>query len=453
MIDWDAEGERCVTLLADLLRVVTVNRGTDEQGDGNERVAAELLAEFLRKAGVEPRLFEKVKGRTSLVARIKGTGAKPPILLNGHLDVVEADASRWRHPPFGGEIHDGYLWGRGAIDMKNMVAMSACVMALLARGDQKKLDRDIIFAAVADEEAGCTKGSMFLADEHPDEVRAEYTLGEVGAFSLHFFGRTLYPIQVAEKGLCWVRATFEGTPGHGSLPNPDSAVVQMGRAIAALGKNRLPPHATAATTAFFRSIADQLPLPEKGALSLLAVPQLAGIIVDRLIRDADHKKTFNALISNTASPTIARAGTKSNVIPGHASLDIDGRTLPGQTAESFLAELRDVIGKDAKLEVLRSLPATETTAETPLFAHLARTVRDLEPGAIPIPFVIPGFTDAKAYSRLGSKCYGFSPIRLNPAHKDVVFSRMFHGNDERIPVDGLKWGLRVLYDAVTGFRG
>ena len=167
-----------------------------------------------------------------MVARLKGNGSKPPILLNAHLDVVEADASKWTHPPFAGEIHDGYVWGRGAIDMKNMAAMSARVMCLLAeRVGPGKLDRDVIFAGVADEEAGCAKGSLFLVDEHPDEVRAEYTLGEIGAFSQHVFGRSFYPIQTAEKGVCWVRATFEGEPGHGSMPNPDSAVVKLGAAL------------------------------------------------------------------------------------------------------------------------------------------------------------------------------------------------------------------------------
>lgn len=384
---------------------------------------------------------------------MKGTGKKPPLLLNAHLDVVEADAARWRHAPFGGEIHDGYLWGRGAIDMKHMAAMSACVMALLGRGAVGKLDRDVIFAAVADEEAGCAQGSLHLVEEHPDEVRAEYTLGEIGAFSLHFFGRTLYPIQVAEKGVCWVRASFEGNPGHGSLPDPDSAIVRMGEAIAALGKKRLPPHASPAVSRFFRSLAEQLPLPQRSALSLLTVPQLAGILVDHLIRDADQRKTFGALVSNTATPTVARAGSKVNVIPGRASFDIDGRTLPGQSESAFLEELRAALGDGAELEVLRSLPPVETRHDTPLYEHLAATVRRHAPGAVPIPFVIPGFTDAKAYAKLGSKCYGFAPVRFDPSHRDVVFSRMYHGHDERIPVDGLKWGLRVLFDAVTSFSG
>ena len=450
-IDWKVEGQRAVTLLQELLRIPTVNRGTDEEGDGNERPAAELLAEVFRKAKLEPKLVGPSKSRTSVLTRLKGNGSKPPILLNAHLDVVEADASKWTHPPFAGEIHDGYLWGRGAIDMKNMAAMSARVLCLLAeRVGPGKLDRDVIFAGVADEEAGCTKGSLFLVDEHPEEVRAEYTLGEIGAFSLHLFGRSFYPIQTAEKGVCWVRATFEGEPGHGAMPNPDSAVIQLGEALGKLGKTRLPQHPTEAVRKFIGALARELPAPQRQVMKRLTTPQVAGLILDYLVRDPGQRRTFGAILSNTATPTVVRAGSKVNVIPGTASVDIDGRTLPGQTDATFLAELRDLLGPGAKLDVLRSLPPIETSEATPLFDHLSRTLRKHDPLALPIPFVIPGFTDAKAYARLGSKCYGFSPTRFDPTH-EISFSRMYHGHDERIPVDGLAWGTQVLFDAVEGF--
>ena len=208
-IEWTGAGDRCVTLLQELIRIPTVNRGTD--GGCNERPAAELLAEYLREGKLDPVLLEPEKNRTSVVARLRGNGKKSPILLNAHLDVVEADASKWRHDPFAGEIHDGYVWGRGAVDMKHMAAMSAVVMRLLAEHvGPGKLDRDVVFAGVADEEAGCAKGSLFLVDQHPEKVRAEYTLGEIGAFSQNIFGRTFYPIQTAEKGVCWVRAIVRG---------------------------------------------------------------------------------------------------------------------------------------------------------------------------------------------------------------------------------------------------
>jgi acetylornithine deacetylase/succinyl-diaminopimelate desuccinylase-like protein len=447
-IDWASEGDRCVTLLRDLIRIPTVNRGDE---GCNERPAAELLADFLAEAKLDPVLLEPEKNRTSVVARLRGTGEKPPILLNAHLDVVEADAAKWRRDPFAGDVHEGYVWGRGAIDMKHMAAMSACVLRLLAEQvGPGKLARDVIFAGVADEEAACAKGSLFLVDEHPEKIRAEYTLGEIGAFSQNVFGRTFYPIQVAEKGVCWVRATFEGEPGHGSMPKEDNAVLKLGRAIARLGKTRLPQHPTEAVSKFIEAMASELPAPQKHALKRLRTPQVAALILDYLVRDESQRRTFGALLSNTATPTIVRGGSKVNVIPGRASVDIDGRTLPGQTDSGFLAELREVLGREAKLEVLRSLPPVETTERTPLFSHLASVLLRHDPLALPIPFVIPGFTDAKAYAKLGSKCYGFSPVRFDPTH-EISFSAMYHGHDERVPVDGLKWGLHVLYDAVHDF--
>ncbi|MBN9167683.1 MAG: hypothetical protein BGO98_36040 [Myxococcales bacterium 68-20] len=454
-IDWKNEGAACVELLRDLIRIPTVNKGTGEAGDANERVAAERLAEHLRAAGVEPKIVEKKKGRGNLIARIKGDGTKPPLLLNAHLDVVEADASAWRHDPFGAEIHDGYIWGRGAIDMKHMAAMSACVMALIARHVKEggRLERDVIFAAVADEEAGCGLGSMYLVDEHADDVRAEYMLGEIGAFSLHLFGRTFYPIQVAEKGVCWVRATYQGSPGHGSMPDPESAVLKLAGAIERLGKKRFPMHPTRVVREFLEGLARELPTPQRQVLRRLTTPQVAALILDYLIRDPGQQRSFGAMLSNTASPTVVRAGSKVNVIPGRASVDIDGRTLPGQSEISFLAELRNALGEEpASLEVLRSLPPVEAPSTTPLFELLASTLKQHDPTGVPLPYLIPGFTDAKAYTRLGTHCYGFTPLRFDPTH-EISFTAMYHGHDERVPVDGLKWGLRILYDAVSRFAG
>jgi acetylornithine deacetylase/succinyl-diaminopimelate desuccinylase-like protein len=366
---------------------------------------------------------------------------------------VEADAGAWRHDPFGAEIHDGYIWGRGAIDMKNMAAMSACVMALLARYVKEggALERDVIFAAVADEEAGCTLGSMYLVDEHADDIRAEYMLGEIGAFSLHLFGRTFYPIQVAEKGVCWVRASYQGTPGHGSMPDPESAVLKLARAIERLGKTRLPMHPTAVVRGFLEGIARELPSPQRQVLKRLTTPQVATLILDYLVRDPVQRRSFGAMLSNTASPTILRAGSKVNVIPGRAQVDIDGRTLPGQTEAAFLDELRAALGDDeATIEVLRSLPPIEASAKTPLFDHLAATLKRHDPTGVPLPYLIPGFTDAKAYARLKTTCYGFSPVRFDRGD-EISFSAMYHGHDERIPTSGLRWGLQILFETVLGF--
>jgi acetylornithine deacetylase/succinyl-diaminopimelate desuccinylase-like protein len=446
------EEDRCIGLLRDLIRIPTVNRGDDGSTEGHERPAAECIADFLRMVGVEPKLYESEPGRTSVVARIKGTGKRPPLLLNAHLDVVEADGARWKHDPFKADVEGGYVWGRGAIDMKHMAAMSACVMGLLARGAaEDRLERDVIFAAVADEEAGCAKGSLFLVNEHPDAVRAETMLGEIGAFSTRMAGRTFYPIQVAEKGLCWVRATFEGEPGHGSMPNPDSAVLKLARALTRLGKTSLPIHPTSVVRRFAEAMAAHLPQPYATVLRRISTPALSRFIIDKLIKDPGQQRSFSAILSNTASPTVLKGGSKVNVIPSRASIEIDGRLLPGQTEASFLSELREVLGEDgddAEFEILLSRPALETSPDTDAFRLLARTVARHDPDGFPVPFMIPGFTDACAYARLGTQCYGFSPVRFDP-NDDVSFSRMFHGDDERVPVDGLHWGLRVLFDAVS----
>lgn len=453
-VDWKAEAAISVELLRDLIRIPTVNRGTSDAGDANERVACERIADHLTSYGIDAKIVEKKKGRGNLIARIKGTGKKPPLLLNAHLDVVEADAGAWKHDPFAAEIHDGYLWGRGAIDMKHMAAMSACVMTLIKRFHaDKPLERDLIFAAVADEENGCALGSTYLVDDHADDVRAEYTLGEIGAFSLHLFGRTFYPMQVAEKGVCWVRAEYRGKPGHGSMPDPESAVIRLARAIEKLGKARLPMHPTEVVTRFIHGLAKELPAPQKHVMKRLTTPQVASLILDYLIRDPSQRRAFGALLSNTASPTVLRAGAKTNVIPGRASIEIDGRTLPGQSDAAFLEELRAALGDQPDaLEVIHSLPAVEATPNTPMFEHLSSVIRRNDPRGAPLPYMIPGFTDAKAYARLGSICYGFAPVKFDPTH-DISFTAMYHGHDERVPIEGLGWGLRTLYEAVSGFRG
>lgn len=447
--DLEPMRDRCITLLQELIRIPSVNRGSFEVSDGNERPCAELLATFLREAGLEPKLLEGDKNRTNVVARIKGTGKKPPLLLNAHLDVVEADETEWSRPPFSGEIHDGYVWGRGTIDMKHMAAMSACTLALLA-ARKEPLDRDVIFAGVADEEAGCRRGATYLVEQHPDEVRAEYMLGEVGAFSLYFLGNTFYPIQVAEKGTCWVEAKITGDAGHGSMPNPESAVIKLGRALARLGKKRLPVHPTAVVERFVHGLSAKMPAPHRAIMRRLTTPQLAGLILDTLVREPSQRRSFGAMLANTASPTVVRAGSKTNVIPGFATVEIDGRTLPGQSDAAFLGELRAALGEEAELRVMHSAPPVEASSETLLFQHLSAQIRKHDPLGTPLPYLIPGFTDAKAYSRLGTHCYGFSPVRFDPT-ADIAFTRMYHGKDERVPVDGLRWGFGVLYDTVLSF--
>ncbi len=428
-----------------LLRIDTTNP------PGNERPAADYLAGKLREVGYEVTVVEAAPTRANLVARYRGTGQAAPLLLSAHLDVVEADASKWKHPPFSGVIADGCLWGRGAIDMKNMAAMSVAIMRKLAI-EKPALARDVIFAGVADEEAGCDHGSAFLVDHHRHLVEAEYAIGESGGFSLHLAGTTFYPVQVAEKGLCWVRARFTGEPGHGSMPRRDSAVTRMSEALARLGSARFPVHATQYVRDFFEAVAARQPRAAQPLLRLLTRPELLSRVL-RLVPDLGTTRSLNALLSNTASATVVRAGSKTNVIPGVAEVEIDGRTLPGQTDEDFLRELRAILGPDVELEVMRSAPPTVTEpVASPLYDVIARQIVAREPDAVVVPYMIPGFTDAKHFTRMGARWYGFSPVKIE---KDagIKFADMFHGHDERIPVAGLHWGAEVLDAVVREFSG
>jgi acetylornithine deacetylase/succinyl-diaminopimelate desuccinylase-like protein len=428
-----------------LLRMDTTNP------PGNERPAAEYLAGKLREVGYHVDVLEAAPTRANLVARYRGTGAAAPLLLSAHLDVVDADPEQWQHPPFAGVIADDCLWGRGAIDMKNMAAMSVAIMRKLAV-DKPALARDVIFAGVADEEAGCDHGSAFLVDHHRELVEAEYAIGESGGFSLHLGSATFYPVQVAEKGLCWVRARFTGEPGHGSMPRSDSAVIRMSEALARLGAARFPTHATHHVREFFAAVAARQPRAARPLLRLLTQPELLARVL-RFVPDRGTARSMNALLSNTASPTVVRAGQKTNVIPGIAEVEIDGRTLPGQTTDDFLRELRAILGPDVELEVMREAPPTVTEpVSSPLYDVIARQIVAREPDAVVVPYMIPGFTDAKQFTRMGARWYGFTPVKIEKK-SGIVFSEMFHGHNERIPIAGLHWGTELLHAVVREFAG
>ena len=440
--DQDRElADEAVRICQALIRIDTTNP------PGHERPAAELLAEELGRAGLAPRLLERTPGRTNVIARLRGDGSRPPLLLTAHLDVVDADPSAWRRPPFSGDIAEGCLWGRGAVDMKNMAAMCVASMVRLAR-EKTPLARDIIFAGVADEEAGCDEGSAWLCREHTDLVKAEYAIGEGGGFTLRLAGRTLYPVQVAEKGLLWVKARVRGQPGHGSMPREDSAVVKLSAAIARLGSRALPMHPPAVIHEFFRQAFAKAPALVRALVPRLLDPRVAPALL-RFLPDKSVSRALAALLSNTASPTVLRAGNKTNVIPGVAECEIDGRILPGQTADDLLRELREVLGPDVELETMRTTPPMEThPIESPLFDNIVRVMADHAPDAQVVPYLLPGFTDGQYFSRIGARWYGFAPVRLP---EELRFADLFHGNDERIPVDGLRWGTGVLHDLVRRF--
>jgi acetylornithine deacetylase/succinyl-diaminopimelate desuccinylase-like protein len=443
-VDWPAACDEATRLLQELLRIDTSNA---PDRNANETEAARHVAAFLLRDGIEGRLLESAPGRGNLVVRLPSDGSGgPPILLSAHLDVVPAEPAAWQRPPFSGEIHDGCVWGRGAIDMKHMAAMAAEIAVLLRRHGAV-LRRDLILAFVADEEAGCDFGSLWLAKEHPDLVRAEHAISEVGGFTMHVGGRRFYPVQVAEKGLCWMTIRARGTPGHGSLPNRDNPIPKIARAAEKLGMSRLPHHVTPVVERFLRELAAQQPFPNSVVLRALLRPSICGFVLDRIFPEKSLAATFDAALHNTANPTILRAGLKVNQVPGEAALQVDGRLLPGKSGAGLVREIEALIGPGYEIAIDREMPATEGDPGDPMIDRIRELIARHDPGGIVIPNIIPGFTDAKAWAGLGMKCWGFAPVRLP---EGMRFAQMFHGHDERIPVQGFHWGLKALFDLVAG---
>lgn len=441
----DETFDEAIDLFKGLLQLDTTNP------PGEELKAAEYLGASLREDGLDPWIVESDEGRGNLVVRLPATVESPeagPLMLAGHTDVVPAEAERWTHPPFAAVEDEGCIWGRGAVDMKNMVAMSAMVVKLLARKGAER-SRDVIFAAVADEERGCEYGSKFLVEHHPDRVRAETMFGEIGGFWQTIGGVTYLPVMVAEKGQAHVRLRAQGPSGHGSIPRRDTAVEILARAVVRLSEQRLPYHLSEPTELFIRRLADHQPLGNRVGLMGLLNGRTAPFVLDHLLPDPDVARNFDALLHNTVSPTILEAGEKLNKIPGEAVCELDGRLLPGQTGADLKREIEQLLDEPRiEVEILREQGAVENERiEGPVFDAIEATVGDHAPDAVPVPYMIPGVTDAQHFSRLGTECYGFSPLKI-PPDSEIVFSDLFHGVDERIPVEGFKWGLRVLYETV-----
>ncbi|MFY1670797.1 M20/M25/M40 family metallo-hydrolase [Plantactinospora sp. WMMB334] len=422
--------DEVVELCRDLLRIDTSNTG-DPATTAGERVAAEYVAEKLAEVGVEAQLRESAPGRASVVARIPGTDpGRGALLVHGHLDVVPADAGEWSVPPFSGEIADGYLWGRGAIDMKDFDAMVLAVVRHWRRTGVRP-PRDLVLAFTADEEAGGGYGAHFLVDRHPDLLEGcTEAIGEVGGFSYTVSqDLRLYLIETAEKGLEWLRLHARGRPGHGSMVHDDNAVTALAEAVARVGRHRFPVVVTPTVRAFLEQVSEALGIeldPDDPELAIAKLGPIANLI--------------GATIRNTANPTRLAAGYKDNVIPSRASATVDCRSLPGQS-ELLMEQLREVIGPDIEIEHIQRQPALETTFDGDLVDAMAAALRAEDPGARAVPYMLSGGTDAKAFARLGIRCFGFAPLRL-PA--DLNFSALFHGIDERVPVDGLQFGVRVL---------
>ncbi|MER7442726.1 M20/M25/M40 family metallo-hydrolase [Micromonospora avicenniae] len=422
--------DEVVDLCRDLLRIDTSNTGDNDTSAG-ERAAAEYVAEKLAEVGVETQIHESAPGRANVVARIAGTDpSRGALLVHGHLDVVPADADEWSVHPFSGEVRDGYLWGRGAIDMKDFDAMVLAVVRHWQRTGVRP-SRDIVLAYTADEEAGGDYGAHWLTRQHRDVFDGcTEAIGEVGGFSYSVDdARRLYLIETAEKGVDWLRLHAKGRPGHGSMVHDDNAVTALAEAVARIGRHRFPMVVTPTVRAFLEEVSELLGIeldPEDPEAAIAKLGPIANIV--------------GATIRNTANPTRLAAGYKDNVIPGRATATIDCRSLPGQS-ELLEAQLRELIGPDIDIEYIQRQPAIETTFDGDLVDAMSAALRAEDPGAHPVPYMLSGGTDAKAFAQLGIRCFGFAPLRL-PA--DLNFSALFHGIDERVPVDGLQFGVRVL---------
>ena len=438
-LDWERDVyPQAETILRKLVRFRTVNP------PGNEKPAARYLAELLRREGLEPELLEGAPGRTNLVCRLTGTGEKPPLQLDGHLDVVDAVEDQWSHPPFAAEVADGYIWGRGTVDMKQMVTMNLMALILFKRMGVK-LKRDIVFTAVADEETGGAWGAKYLVDNYPDKIRAEYCLGEIGGLSTTIGGKTFYPIQVAEKGICWFELIARGNGGHGSIPASEAAIVRLSEALVKLVHQGLPFHGHPVAEQILEAVSDNQPFPSNVVSRMLLSSRLSDRMLDKLVPDRGLSTTIEAMLRNTANPTVVRAGQKTNVVPSLAVAEVDGRILPGQTTESFLAEVEDLIGPGFEINVLKELKPVVGDPKDPIMDSIRRVIQRHDPGSIVVPAMISATTDGTHYATLGTKYFGFSPVKFRG---DDSFVNMFHGRDERIPVEGFRFGVRALAELV-----
>ena len=419
-----------VQLCSDLIRIDTSNFGPE--GSRGERDAAEFIAQQLDEVGIEAQLYEAAPRRTTVVAHWEPEGCDrslPPLLIHGHTDVVPAEASDWTVDPFAGEVVDGCVWGRGAVDMKDFDAMLLSVVRDRVRTNRPPR-RPLRLVFPADEEAAGGLGAHWLVQNHPDTV-ADCTeaIGEVGGFSLTVADDLrLYLIQTAEKGLAWLNLIADGTAGHGSMRNADNPVTTLAGAVARIGEHPWPPRIHAAQRGFLDAIEDAL-----------GVEINADTAEETLARLGSIARMVGATMGNTANPTMLKAGYKHNVIPGHAVAGIDGRFVPGGE-EEFFDTIKGLLGEKVRYEVVAHQPAVETEFAGALVEAMQTCLAAEDPHAKAVPFLMSGGTDAKAWAGLGIRCFGFTPLQLPP---DLDFTALFHGIDERVPTASLEFGARV----------
>jgi acetylornithine deacetylase/succinyl-diaminopimelate desuccinylase-like protein len=441
-VDWNVVWDEVITYMRNLLRLDTRNP------PGNETLAAEYLRGILEQEGIACEIVGPGPDRGSIVARLKGDGSAPPLLLMSHTDVVAVEPEKWTHDPFAAEITDGFIYGRGALDMKHMVTMELMTMLLLKRVGVP-LKRDVIFMAAADEEVGGHNGAGWVAQNRPELIQAEYALNEGGGIAFEINGRRYYTVQTAEKGAARFRLRATGKPGHGSMPHDENAILKLAEVIGRLRNHQPPAHFSASFRGFVTGIASAQP-PEVAQmiLAILASEDTADAAIDALQVDNLLKLELRAMAHNTIAPTLLQAGSQINVIPSEAEVSLDARILPGWTTEMFLEEIRTIFGEDIDVEFIDPDLALEADPASPLFDLIKDVVREHDPEAIVIPTLIVGGTDAQRVAGLGIKVYGFAPEMFISGLND--WDRI-HGHDERINIRSLQWGTHVLYDVVARF--
>lgn len=440
---------RASDLLKTLIQIDTCNP------PGNEGPAFDVLNWELQSGGITPEMVGRSSDRPNIVARLQAAPENrtaQPLVLSCHLDTVPVtNPDAWKYPPFSGEEAEGCIWGRGAIDMKGFAVMALTAILLLAKR-RVPINRDVIFVAVSDEEAGTEEGSRWLVFNRPDLLHdPEYVINEVGGFTLHRKGKRFYPIQVAEKGVAWLRLTAHSKPGHSSMPAPQTSVSLIAEAITKLTRHPLPFHITDPAVQFLRGFTEHESKAAQNVTKMM-LTNMTGPQFVKLIPNPDQRAPVEAILRNTATPTRIHAGEAINVLPSRASVDIDGRLIPGQTSENLIKEVRRVIGdrkgKKYSIEVVKESAGVVFPTDTNLYRAMEEAIGEADPDAIAIPSMIPGFTDSSNYAKLGATCYGFYPVKLG---EDINFSALFHGDNERIPVDGFHWGIQTLVKMLGKF--
>lgn len=444
-LDWQKATEETVSNLSRLIQAETVNP------PGNELQAILIVRDILEASGFTQDAFtivESAPNRPNLIARIRGDGSQKPLLLSGHVDVAPVERERWSHDPFGGEVINGEVWGRGAVDMKGFLAMYLEIFLSIYR-QKIPLKRDVILAAIADEEHGFTHGSKFLVEQYPGLIDAEYGITEGGAVTIWLGKIKWYPIQVAEKSACRLHARVHGKVGHGSVSQLEGPIFQLALAIENLRKaGHLPVHLTTTFQKMLDDFGAQLNFPFNILIKLFHSPKIMHMILNRM--KGHNRDLIAGMVTNTPFLNMLQAGSLENPTPSMAEVDLSCRLLPGQTPDAVIYELHQIMGEEIEIEVVRTFSGTEFSTETPFYKLLEKRTHQMDPEGLVTPTLFPGGTDASQYQNAGITVYGFTPGILPPGLQPMVLA---HGHDERIPISFIKTGLPVLWDVVTEFCG